>query len=132
MIEVSPTKLAIVEVSYCTNWRSFCWHIWRNAKENMAFTTLSGRKTEPIPLYKLSKNLAIATKQRRMLKLWLYEEAIMEALERGDRSFFYRFCWLFDREKIKADTTTEDDAEGVYNYLFVKYIKPQFTDIKLI
>ena len=131
MIDVNPAKLVIIERSICTDWRDFCRCIWANAKESTVYTTLSGRKTEPPPLYKQSKNLAAATKQRKALRLWLYEEAIMEALQRGDRALFHRFCRLFDTENARKTETTEGDADGAYSYLFVKYIKPQFTDIKL-
>lgn len=126
----NPAKKPIFTPVFCHSWNDFCWFLWSVAKEEMPLKTLSGRKITP-PVFKESKNLAIATKQRRLLRLWLYEEAIMESLHKKDRSMFERFCSFFDMEKEKAERSTEDDADSAYCYLFVIDIKPQFHDVQL-
>lgn len=126
----NPTQKPIFIPVFCHSWKDFCWFFWSVAKEEILLKTISGRIIT-LPIYKESKNLAFATKQRRLLRLWLYEEAIMESLYKKDRGMFERFCSFFDKEKEKADRSTEDDADSAYCYLFVRDIKPQFYDVQL-
>lgn len=127
----NPSKKPVFIYFYCKEWIDFCQNIWSLSKKEMILETLTGRETTPPPLWTASKNLALATKKRRILRLWLYEEAIMEALHRNDRYMFNKFCELFRKEKNKADSTQESDTDSAYKYLFVRRIFPQFYDIKL-
>lgn len=126
---MNPFNMARMEVGI-RSWLDFCQHVATKADGKLTVTTATGRTTDPLPAWQHPKSLAVGTKQYRLLKCWLFEEAIMEALHRQDKYNLTFYCASFKREFEKANQATRSEIGEAYQYLFnPQYVfKPMFTD----
>jgi hypothetical protein len=80
-------------------------------KPNTIYETSSGRKTSPTPKYNSGSDRKINNSYQKFYK-WLFDNAIIETIKRGDKYNCRRF------EKMNLKNLSQTDKDSLEIYLF--------------